>query len=127
MKVFRYTLAIKFGDFKNTREAITLISCICMYVGTFCVYSILCKCGVLFICVRATPNAYRQINEQLHTFFILLTVIWGLNGIILRQQFIMSNFFGFDTGDNFYDKRRLEKPCVRDPRSPSAVDPRKQV
>ena len=23
--------------------------------------------------------------------------------------------------------RRLEKPCVRDPRSPSAVDPRKQV
>lgn len=30
-------------------------------------YSI--RCGVLFICIRATPNAYYQINEQLHTFF----------------------------------------------------------
>ena len=26
-----------------------------------------------------------------------------------------------------FDANELEKPCVRDPRSPSAVDPRKQV
>ena len=25
------------------------------------------------------------------------------------------------------EKKIVEKPCVRDPRSPSAVDPRKQV
>ena len=28
------------------------------YVGTFCAYSILYRCGVLFISVEATPNAY---------------------------------------------------------------------
>lgn len=27
------------------------------------------RCGVLFICIRATPNAYCQINERLHAFF----------------------------------------------------------
>ena len=26
----------------------------------------------MFICLQATPNAYRQINEQLHTFFFVL-------------------------------------------------------
>ena len=25
----------------------------------------------MFICIRATPNAYYQINERLHTFFLL--------------------------------------------------------
>ena len=40
-------------------------------VGTFCAYPILYECGVLFICVRATPNAYCQINERLHTFFFI--------------------------------------------------------
>ena len=74
MKVFRYTLTIKFGDFKNTREAITLIACICMLVGTFCTHLILYKCKVLFFCIQATPNAYRQINEQLHTFYVALRI-----------------------------------------------------
>ena len=39
-------------------------------VGTLCARSILYRCGVLFIFVEATPNAYFQINEHLHTFFI---------------------------------------------------------
>ena len=29
--------------------------------------------------------------------------------------------------ESLYLEFSLEKPCVRDPRSPSAVDPRKQV
>ena len=36
-----------------------------LYVPT----PILCKCGVMFICTKATPNAYCQMNERLHTFF----------------------------------------------------------
>ena len=41
------------------------------YVGTFCARSILYRCGVLFIVVKATPNAYFLVNEHLHTFFFL--------------------------------------------------------
>ena len=46
------------------------------------VYSFLytIRCGVLFIYLWATPNAYFQINEQLHTFFIILTAHSGLVG-----------------------------------------------
>ena len=39
-------------------------------VGTLRARPILYKCGVLFICTWATPNAYHQINERLHTFFL---------------------------------------------------------
>ena len=63
-------MTIKFGDFKRTRDAITLIACIGMRWHVLCPI-ILYKCGVLFICSRVTPNAYRQINERLHTFSFL--------------------------------------------------------
>lgn len=62
----------------QAQGAITLIACICMFVGMFCAHSILCKCGVLFICARATPNAYHQINERLHTFFFIQTCRKGV-------------------------------------------------
>ena len=39
-----------------------------------------------------------------------------------------SKYSSLDDAKIFYPYYgRLEKPCVRDPRSPSAVDPRKQV
>ena len=49
-------------------------------VGTLRAYPILYKCGVLFICTWAPPNAYHQINEQLHTFFFVITAHSGLMG-----------------------------------------------
>ena len=32
----------------------------------------------MFIYAQATPNAYRQINEQLHTFFLYAIIIFGV-------------------------------------------------
>nr|DAM26431.1 MAG TPA: hypothetical protein [Caudoviricetes sp.] len=46
---------------------------------SFSIYSI--RCGVLFICLQATPNAYRQINEQLHTFFLHITHRRGVDTV----------------------------------------------
>ena len=47
------------------------------YVGTFCARSILYRCGVLFIVVKATPNAYFLVNEHLHTFFFFTAAVGG--------------------------------------------------
>ena len=44
-------------------------------MGVLFAYLISNRCGVLFICCRVTPNTYFQINEQLHTFFFLQTII----------------------------------------------------
>ena len=61
----------KCGSFQCTRITNAYITCIgmlCRHV--LCLLHILYRCGVLFIFVGATPNAYLQINEHLHTFFI---------------------------------------------------------
>ena len=60
------TLAIKFGDFKETRWQYEHSSpCIAIRLSMCAI-----RCGVLFICFRATPNAYCRMNERLHTFFL---------------------------------------------------------
>ena len=70
-------MTIKFGDFKNTRVCNDThrLYLVCNIVRS--ARDILYRCGVLFICVRATPNAYCQINGRLHTFCILLPVTRG--------------------------------------------------
>ena len=75
MKVFRFLLAKKSGKFqeyKDKRNAhfLYLYALLAHSVPT----PILYKCGVLFICSRATPNAYYQINERLHTFYFIYLV-----------------------------------------------------
>lgn len=60
------TLAIKFGDFKETRwpyEHSSPRAAPSLWMRAI-------RCGVLFICFRAGPNAYCRMNERLHTFFL---------------------------------------------------------
>ena len=49
---------MKFGDFMRTRRQQHSSP----FIGIHSVCAI--RCGVLFICSRATPNAYLQINES---------------------------------------------------------------
>lgn len=71
-------MEIKFGDFKTTRITNAYITCIGVHYGTYCANSIPYRCGVLFICCRATPNAYFQIDESTLHFLFILTAHWGL-------------------------------------------------
>ena len=73
------------------------------------------RCGVLFICFRATPNAYCQINERLHTFFLcssapesgrkLYSILLWKNGFVLFAMRNTMDLIGFA---RFADARTRE-------------------
>ena len=59
-------------------------------VSTFCACSILYRCGVLFIFVKATPNAHCWINDHLHTFFLYYAVV---GDVAETKYFTMKKYF----------------------------------
>ena len=62
-------------------------------------------------------NAYYFKTRRMQTSIKVVILMPLILALLYRAMCI---------ADKFIDET-LEKPCVRDPRSPSAVDPRKQV